>query len=72
MGYVDIYGYYGAYRVNESGDVISVARRVEHGRAGFISIPTKKLKQTVDASGYPTVSLWIDGCRSSKRIHSVS
>lgn len=62
----DIYGYNGKYKVNQKGDVLSVARYV-NGRL----LKAKLLKPTKNHHGYLFVHLYKNGKRKTWSIHKL-
>ena len=65
----DVIGYEGLYKVNEYGDVYSVPRVVQCGRA-YRKVGGILLKQQTDINGYKTVNLSNGkGDRRPKKVH---
>lgn len=69
--WVDIIGFEGLYKASESGNIMSVKRKVLAKDGRFISIPEKELKKSIDSSGYLNVALSKDGKPKSIRVHRI-
>lgn len=65
----DIPGYDGLYKIDEYGNVISVARTIFRSDGQTRNRKLKKLKPFLNKKGYPTVFPYKNRVKTSQRVH---